>query len=117
MTGIVAALQAVVIIRGYSRICGEISAEMHTGTPSSRAQVVGDHPLVGRVGVGVDAGRSPTASTPGRTRAASAIASRLGVGGASTDLAERRRCARRSRHVSSRGTGGAGNSICRSYMS
>ena len=36
MTGIVAALQAVVTMRGYSRICGEISAEMHTGTPSSR---------------------------------------------------------------------------------
>ena len=36
MTGIVAALHAVVIMRGYSRICGEISAEMHTGTPSSR---------------------------------------------------------------------------------
>ena len=35
MTGIVAALQAVVIMRGYSRICGEISAEMQTGTPSS----------------------------------------------------------------------------------
>ena len=36
MTGIVAALQAVVTMRGYSRICGETSAEMHTGTPSSR---------------------------------------------------------------------------------
>ena len=36
MTGIVAALHAVVIIRGYSRICGEMSEEMHTGTPSSR---------------------------------------------------------------------------------
>ena len=36
ITGIVAALHAVVIMRGYSRICGEISAEMHTGTPSSR---------------------------------------------------------------------------------
>ena len=35
MTGIVAALQAVVIIRGYSRIWGEISDEMHTGMPSS----------------------------------------------------------------------------------
>ena len=40
MTGIVAALQAVVIIRGYSRICGETSAEMHTGTPSSPLQVL-----------------------------------------------------------------------------
>ena len=38
MTGIVAALQAVVIIRGYSRICGETSAEMHTGTPSRRCR-------------------------------------------------------------------------------
>ncbi len=38
MTGIVAALHAVVIIRGYSRIWGEISAEMHTGTPSSLAR-------------------------------------------------------------------------------
>ena len=36
MTGMAAALQAAVIMRGYSRICGEISAEMHTGTPSSR---------------------------------------------------------------------------------
>ena len=36
MTGIVAALHAVVTIRGYSRIWGEISAEMHTGNPSSR---------------------------------------------------------------------------------
>ena len=35
MTGIVAALQAAVIMRGYSRICGDISAEMHTGTPRS----------------------------------------------------------------------------------
>ena len=33
MTGMVAALQAVVVIRGYSRICGEISAEMQTGMP------------------------------------------------------------------------------------
>ena len=33
--GIVAALHAVVIMRGNSRICGEISAEMHTGTPSA----------------------------------------------------------------------------------
>ena len=49
-----AALHAVVTIRGYSRICGETSAEMHTGTPSSRAQVVGDHALVGRVDVGVE---------------------------------------------------------------
>ncbi len=54
MTGIVAALHAVVIMRGYSRICGEISAEMHTGTPELAAQVVGDQSLVGRVGVGVD---------------------------------------------------------------
>jgi hypothetical protein len=38
MTGIVAALQAVVTMRGYSRICGETSAEMHTGTPSSAAR-------------------------------------------------------------------------------
>ena len=36
ITGIVAALQAVVIIRGYSRICGEMSLEMHTGTPRAR---------------------------------------------------------------------------------
>ena len=36
ITGIVAALHAVVIIRGYSRICGEMSLEMHTGTPSAR---------------------------------------------------------------------------------
>ena len=36
MTGIVAALQAVVTMRGYSRICGDTSDEMHTGTPSSR---------------------------------------------------------------------------------
>ncbi len=35
ITGIVAALQAVVIIRGYSRICGDTSPEMHTGRPSS----------------------------------------------------------------------------------
>ena len=34
MTGIVAALHAVVIIRGYSRIWGEMSAEKQTGTPS-----------------------------------------------------------------------------------
>ena len=34
MTGIVAALQAAVTMRGYSLICGDISAEMHTGTPS-----------------------------------------------------------------------------------
>ena len=27
---------------------------MHTGTPSSRAQVLGDDPLVGRVDVGVE---------------------------------------------------------------
>jgi hypothetical protein len=47
MTGIVAALHAVVIMRGYSRICGEISAEMHTGTPSSAFQVRGDALLVG----------------------------------------------------------------------
>ena len=31
-----AALQAAVIMRGYSRIWGEISADMHTGTLSSR---------------------------------------------------------------------------------
>ena len=37
ITGIVAALHAVVIIRGYSRSCGEISALMHTGTPSRSA--------------------------------------------------------------------------------
>ena len=36
ITGIVAALHAVVTMRGYSRICGDTSAEMHTGTPSSR---------------------------------------------------------------------------------
>ena len=36
MTGIVAALQAVVIMRGYSRIWGLISLDTHTGTPSSR---------------------------------------------------------------------------------
>jgi hypothetical protein len=35
ITGIVAALHAVVIMRGYSRICGEMSLEMHTGTPSA----------------------------------------------------------------------------------
>ena len=36
MTGMVAALQAVVIMRGYSRICGETSEDTHTGTPSAR---------------------------------------------------------------------------------
>ena len=35
MTGMVAALQAVVVIRGYSRICGEMSAEMQTGMPKA----------------------------------------------------------------------------------
>ena len=35
MTGMVAALHAVVIMRGYSRIWGDSSDEMHTGTPSS----------------------------------------------------------------------------------
>ncbi len=36
MIGMVAALQAAVIMRGYSLIWGEMSAEAHTGTPSSR---------------------------------------------------------------------------------
>ena len=54
MTGIVAALHAVVIMRGYSRIWGETSAEMHTGTPSSPLQVLCHRPLVGRVDVGVE---------------------------------------------------------------
>ena len=35
ITGIVAALHAVVIIRGYSRICGDTSDETQTGTPSA----------------------------------------------------------------------------------
>ena len=32
----VAALQAAVIMRGYSRICGAISADTQTGTPKAR---------------------------------------------------------------------------------
>ena len=52
--GMVAALQAVVIMRGYSRIWGEISDEMHTGTPSSRRRCSRHGPLVVGVGVGVD---------------------------------------------------------------
>jgi hypothetical protein len=36
ITGIVDALHAVVTMRGYSRICGDTSADTHTGTPSSR---------------------------------------------------------------------------------
>ena len=33
-----AALQAVVIMRGYSRICGATSADRQTGTPSACAR-------------------------------------------------------------------------------
>ncbi len=54
MTGMVAALHAAVIMRGYSRIWGEISDEMHTGTPSSPRRCVGDAGLVGAVDVGVE---------------------------------------------------------------
>ena len=39
MTGIVAALHAVVTMRGYSRICGETSCDVQTGTPSASPQV------------------------------------------------------------------------------
>jgi hypothetical protein len=54
MTGIVTALHAVVIMRGYSRICGEISADTHTGTPALLLELLGDRTFVGGVGVGVE---------------------------------------------------------------
>ena len=37
MTGIVAALHAVVTMRGYSRICGATSLDVETGSPRRSA--------------------------------------------------------------------------------
>ncbi len=115
MTGIVAALHAVVIMRGYSRICGEMSlgdAHRHT---ERLAQVIGDRALVGRVGVRVDAGRSPTASTSLSASSRRSRRAPLGMGVGDDDALALVRSA--TSKTSERGTGGAGNSIWRSYMS
>ena len=116
ITGIVAALQAVVTIRGYSRICGDTSAEMHTGTAELGAQVLGDAPLVGAVDVGVEQADADRLDVGGaRSRRCSAARS-ASVGSAiSTTPSAAVRSA--ISNVRSRGIGGAGNSICRSYMS
>ena len=78
ITGIVAALHAVVTMRGYSRICGDTSAEMQTGTPSSARRWSATSALVGRVDVGVeqaDADRLDLGRPQLRRRAASRSAS------------------------------------------
>ena len=116
MTGIVAALQAVVIMRGYSRICGDTSAEMHTGTPSAALQVLGDHALVGRVDVGVEQAH---ARPPRRRGRGTCAGERVEAGSrrASTTHAPvgRRALVQLEGPVPRDGRGG--NSICRSYMS
>ncbi len=115
MTGIVAALHAVVIMRGYSRICGEISAEMHTGTPRRLREVLGDRALVGRVGVRVEQADADGLDLRGAQLARPRRPSASAVGAATTSPCGVR--ALGDLEGQSRGTGGAGNSICRSYMS
>ena len=117
MTGIVAALHAVVIIRGYSRICGEISRGDAHRHAELAAQVVGDDPLVGGVGVAVDEADADGFDVRGAQLGSAMRVERSAVGGASTTapcgdgaLGDLERPGRA-------GTGGAGNSICRSYMS
>ena len=114
ITGIVAALHAVVIIRGYSRICGEISAEMHTGTPSSRRRCSAISRSLAGLAYALMR-QTPTDSTFA-SRRADVISSRSAADGDSMTSPEGlvRSAISTTR---SRGTGGLGNSICRSYMS
>ena len=74
----VAALHAVVTMRGYSRICGETSAEMHTGTPSPGGEVGGDPPFVGGVDVRVEQADADRLDVGGAQRVVTATRSAIG---------------------------------------
>ncbi len=101
-------------MRGYSRICGDTSAEMHTGTPRRRCRCSATTRSL--AGLTYELSRhTATASA----RAADTCAASSSMAGSDGTTATRPSAIVRSSssNVRSRGTGGAGNSIWRSYMS